>query len=358
MNKPQIIFSLSLLSRFRHSSDEDSDDDRKHVLVLGAGMVSSPLVEYLYRDPKISINVCSQFKDESDRLANSFRGVRSTYLNVEENPNQLAELCSKSDVVVSLLPYSLHGLVAEKCIEGKTHLVTASYITDHVRSLHDDALSAGVTILNEVGLDPGIDHFLALELIKEVKEKGGTIESLVSYCGGLPAPEFSNNPLRYKFSWSPKAALLNTLAAAKYLNRGQVVEILGGGDLMSAPKDLTFLPGYAIQGFPNRDSMKYADLYGMGSNVSTLLRGTIRYKGFTECIQAIQTLGLIDTEPHPMLHPNGPEITWVSRQFALNKLMFVLAMNETRTNGIFFEFEITETADCQYGGLDRFKYFL
>lgn len=180
-----------------------------------------------------------------------------------------------------------------------------------MRSLHQEAKDAGVTILNEVGLDPGIDHFLALELIKDVHEKGGSIESLISYCGGLPAPECSNNALRYKFSWSPRAVLANTLSPAKYLNRGQIVEILGGGDLMSAPKELNFLPGFALEGFPNRDSTKYGELYGLGPNINTLLRGTIRYKGFSGCIEAIKTLGLIDAEPHPMLHPNGPEITWV-----------------------------------------------
>lgn len=301
----------NFFSRIRHKSDASSLDGRKQVLVLGAGMVCAPLIEYLRRDEKLSINVCSQFKDEADRLANKFTGINSTYLNVSENSNHLAELCGDSDVVVSLLPYGLHGLVAEKCIEAKTHMVTASYITDHVRSLHRAATEAGVTILNEVGLDPGIDHFLALELIKDVHERGGSIESFISYCGGLPAPEFSGNPLRYKFSWSPFGVLLNTLSPAKYLNRGQIVEILGGGDLMSAPMDLSFLPGFALEGFPNRDSTKYVDLYGLGSNIGTLLRGTIRYKGFSDCIQAIKTLGLIDTEAHPMLHPNGPEITWV-----------------------------------------------
>lgn len=303
------IFFLPSRSR---QKTETSEEGRKHVLILGAGMVSAPVVEYLYRDEKISINVCSHLKEESDRLASKYPGVKSTYLNVTENPSHLCELCQQSDVVISLLPYALHGIVAEHCIEGKTHLVTASYITDHVRSLHDLALKSGVTILNEVGLDPGIDHFLALECIKEIHDKGGSIESLISYCGGLPAPEHSNNSLRYKFSWSPRAALLNTLSAAKYLSRGQVVEILGGGDLMSAPKDLNFLPGFALEGFPNRDSTQYGDLYGLGANVNTLFRGTIRYKGFTECIRAIQLLGLIDTEPHPMLHPNGPDVTWVN----------------------------------------------
>lgn len=274
-------------------------------------MVSSPVVEYLSRDDKISINICSQFKDEADRLANKYPRVRSTLLDINENPDHLADLCSKSDVVISLLPYGLHGAVAEHCIDAKTHLVTASYITDQVQALHESAQNAGVTILNEVGLDPGIDHFLALEFIKETQEKGGTIESFVSYCGGLPAPEFSQNPLRYKFSWSPRAALANTFSAARYLDKGQVIDISRGGNLMSSRKDLSFLPGFALEGFPNRDSTKYGDLYGIGSSVQTLLRGTIRYKGFSDCVKAMQTVGLLDAEPHPMLHPHGPEITWV-----------------------------------------------
>lgn len=153
---------------------------------------------------------------------------------------------------------------------------------------------------------------MALECIRDIQGKGGCIESLISYCGGLPAPEHSDNALRYKFSWSPRGALVNTLSTAKYLSKGQIVEILGGGDLMSAPKELDFLPGFALEGFPNRDSTQYGELYGLGPNVNTLLRGTIRYKGFSECIQALQLLGLIDTEPHPMLHPHGPDVTWVS----------------------------------------------
>lgn len=127
----------------------------------------------------------------------------------------------------------------------------------------------------------------------------------------MPAPEFSQNPLRYKFSWSPRGALANTLSAARYLNNGQLIDISSGGHLMSSRKDLSFLPGFALEGFPNRDSIKYGDLYGIGSTVQTLLRGTIRYKGFSDCVKAMQTIGLLDTEPHPMLHPNGPDITWV-----------------------------------------------
>lgn len=294
----------------RHKSEE-SADGKKRVLILGAGMVSAPVVEYLHRDPKVHIQVCSHLKAESDKLANRYDGVESTYLNVCENPENLKKLVAQSDVVISLLPYSLHGLVAEHCVEAKTHMVTASYVTDGVREMHDKAQQAGVTLLNEVGLDPGIDHFLALECIRDVQERGGVIESFISFCGGLPAPEHSDNALRYKFSWSPRGALVNTLSAAKYLSRGQEVEINGGGDLMSTPRKLDFLPGFALEGFPNRDSTMYRDLYGLGPQLHTLLRGTIRYSGFADCVKSLQLLGLIDPEPHPMLHLHGPDVTWV-----------------------------------------------
>ncbi|XP_065355629.1 alpha-aminoadipic semialdehyde synthase, mitochondrial [Calliphora vicina] len=304
-------------NRSRHKIEGRSESDKK-VLVLGAGMVSAPLVEWLHREKDVSITVCSQIKDEADRLANQYAGVDSVYLDVNESTDHLQELCGKADVVISLLPYSLHGMVAKYCVAEKTHMVTASYLNDEISGLHEEARRNGVTIMNEVGLDPGIDHLLALECIHEAQEKGGVIESFVSYCGGLPAPEHSGNPLRYKFSWSPRGVLLNTLSAAKYLSRGQIVEISGGGDLMSNPKSLDFLPGFALEGFPNRDSTKYADLYGLGRDVHTLLRGTIRYKGFSESIQPMQLLGLIDPEPHPMLHPSGPDVTW--RQLVVHML--------------------------------------
>lgn len=105
---------------------------------MGAGFVSAPVVEYLHRDKKVAIKVCSHIKEESDRLAVRYPGVESMYLNVKDNPDHLKELCEESDVVISLLPYSLHGLIAKHCVEAKTHLVTASYVTDPVKALHEE----------------------------------------------------------------------------------------------------------------------------------------------------------------------------------------------------------------------------
>lgn len=107
-------------------------------------------------------------------------------------------------------------------------MVTASYMNDKIKELHQEALEKGVTILNEVGLDPGIDHLLALECIQEIRALGGKVTSFESFCGGIPAPEFSDNPLRYKFSWSPRGALLNTLSSARYLSKGQIVDVSEG----------------------------------------------------------------------------------------------------------------------------------
>jgi alpha-aminoadipic semialdehyde synthase len=141
------------------------------------------------------------------------------------------------------------------------------------------AQAAGVTLLNEVGLDPGIDHMLAMQCIDEVSRQGGTVESFISWCGGLPAPEFSNNPLRYKFSWSPRTVLANLKNSAKYLKNGTLVDIPAGGWLMQSAMPVDVLPGFNLEGIPNRDSTVFSEKYGL-SCAHTVLRGTLR---FTVC---------------------------------------------------------------------------
>ncbi|KOB63531.1 putative Aminoadipic semialdehyde synthase, partial [Operophtera brumata] len=236
-------------TRSRHKVE--GNDQQKPVVILGSGLVSAPVVEYLSRDKNIAVTVASASKEEADALTEKY-GVKSEYFEANDEA-ALKSLASKARLVVSLLPYDLHGTVARAAKE------------------------AGVTFLNEVGLDPGIDHLLALECIHNIQNHGGRIDSFVSYCGGLPAPEFSDNALRYKFSWNPRGVLLNTISAAKYLSKGQIVEVLSGGELMSVARDLDFLPGFAFEGFPNRDSTMYASLYGI-EEAHTMFRGTLRYK--------------------------------------------------------------------------------
>lgn len=303
----QELRNASKSSRVNTSEDPQG----KHVVIFGAGRVSAPLIEYLHRDKNVMITIASEHKDQCDELARKYPGLESIYLNASENVRGLDELIATADVAVSILPAHLHPVVAKSCIKNQTHMVTASYLSPEIKALDEEAKSAGITILNEIGLDPGFDHLLALECIHEVQQAGGRITSFESFCGGLPAPEFSDNPLRYKFSWSPRGALLNTLSAARYLRKGQIVEISAGGALMAAAKSLEFLPGFSLEGFPNRDSTVYRNDYNIQDAV-TVLRGTIRYKGFAEAAQTLQFLGLLDPEHHPALHVQGPEITWRS----------------------------------------------
>ncbi|XP_066996785.2 alpha-aminoadipic semialdehyde synthase, mitochondrial [Anabrus simplex] len=299
----------ALNTRSRHKTGHDMEIQSKRVVVLGAGYVCAPVVEYLHREKSIQVTVASALKDEADAVANQYSSVTPVLLDVLERPDTLQELVSSADVVVSLLPHSLHHIVAECCIDRGVNMVTASYCTPRMRELSQRAVDANVTIVNEVGLDPGIDHLLAMECIDEVHQGGGKVESFVSYCGGLPAPEYSDNALRYKFSWSPRAVLLNTLSSARYVSDGQIVEIAEGGELMSEVNRLNFLPGFSLEGFPNRDSSIYARLYGI-TEARTILRGTLRFQGFSDTIKGMLRLGLIDPDPHPILHPRGPEITW------------------------------------------------
>jgi len=201
--------------------------------------------------------------------------VDSIVIDVAKNSDFLDKLIEKSDIVISLLPHELHRMIAQKCIRLKKNMVTAGYSTPELKQLNEAAIESGVTILNEVGLDPGIDHLLAMECIDRIVSKGGRIISYVSYCGGLPAPENADNPLKYKFSWSPKAVFFNTMRSAKWIENDEINEIPANGSLMDNPTEIQFLKEYDLEGYPNRDSTIYKDMFGI-SSAKTVIRGTLR----------------------------------------------------------------------------------
>ncbi|XP_040328060.1 alpha-aminoadipic semialdehyde synthase, mitochondrial isoform X2 [Herpailurus yagouaroundi] len=209
----------------------------------------------------------------------------------------------------SLLPYALHPLVAKACITSKVNMITASYITPELKELEKSVEDAGITVIGELGLDPGLDHMLAMETIDKAKEVGATIESYISYCGGLPAPEHSDNPLRYRFSWSPVGVLMNIMQPATYLLNGKVVNVAGGISFLDAVTPMDYFPGLNLEGYPNRDSTKYAEIYGIPS-AHTLLRGTLRYKGYAKALNGFVKLGLINRDPFPALRPEANPLTW------------------------------------------------
>ncbi|NXN95234.1 AASS protein, partial [Rhinopomastus cyanomelas] len=281
----------------------------KRVLVLGSGYVSGPVLEYLSRDSNINITVASIMKEQLEEIKKKYSNITAVHMDVIKDEKELSSLVKKHDLVISLLPYSAHPLVAKKCIDNKVNLVTASYLTPAMKELQESVEAAGITVVSEMGLDPGLDHMLAKECIDKAKEVGATVVSYTSFCGGLPAPEHSDNPLRYKFSWSPQGVLLNTVQPATYLKNGEIVNIPAGGALLDSVTPMEFFPGLNLEGFPNRDSTKYAEPYGI-QTAHTLLRGTLRYKGYSKTMGGFVKLGLINPDPSPLLSSTTPPLTW------------------------------------------------
>ncbi|XP_072408506.1 alpha-aminoadipic semialdehyde synthase, mitochondrial isoform X3 [Chiloscyllium punctatum] len=293
----------------RESAQIRNMSAKGRVLLLGSGYVSGPVLEYFTRDTDIEVTVASALQDQLEKLTANYNHTTPVTLDMKKDRDKLASLVKSHDLVISLLPGVFHPVVLKECIEQKVNMVTASYQSPEMKEMHQSALDAGITVLNEVGLDPGIDHMLAMKRFDEAKEQGSVIESFVSFCGGLPAPECSDNPLGYKFSWSPSGALLNTVRPAIYLKDGKVVDIPAGGAILDSASPMAFFPGFNLEGIPNRDSLKYATSYGIES-ARTLLRGTLRYKGYANVVKGFHKLGLINPDPCQLLRPEAPPLTW------------------------------------------------
>jgi saccharopine dehydrogenase-like NADP-dependent oxidoreductase len=203
----------------------------------------------------------------------------------------LESMISSHDLTVSLLPYTHHVMVAKHCIRFKKNMVTTSYVKPEMQALDAEARAAGIIILNELGLDPGIDHMSAMRIIDTVHSKGGKIEEFYSLCGALPAPEAATNPFKYKFSWSPKGVVMAGNNDAKYLRHGQVVDV-PTRDLFKKPFQVSFPEVGLMEVYPNRDSIEYIGIYGI-PEAKTMFRGTFRYKGWCETLDALKQMKLI-----------------------------------------------------------------
>ena len=265
----------------------------KNVLILGAGMVTRPMVDYLLRHDAISVTLADVDPAKARALIGDHPRGKSAVMDVKNRP-ALAELISQADLVVSLVPYIYHPVVAEICIEKKINMVTASYVSPAMKAMDQAAKDAGILILNEIGLDPGIDHMSAMRIIHDVEARGGRIKSFHSYCGGLPAPDANTNPLGYKFSWSPRGVVLAGRNSAQYLKDGAKVEI-PSADLFTHTWNLQFDGVGSLTAYPNRDSMPYREIYGL-KDVETLYRGTLRYPGWCETWKALVDLGYLNLD--------------------------------------------------------------
>jgi saccharopine dehydrogenase-like NADP-dependent oxidoreductase len=265
----------------------------KNVLILGAGLVTRPIVRYLLDQPDFNITVASRTVSKAEKLIDGHpRGKAKTLL--VDDKSALSDLVSKADIVVSLVPYAYHPIVAGLCIEMGKQMVTTSYVSDAMKNLDNRAKEAGILILNEIGVDPGIDHMSAMRIIHRVKNSGGKIVSFFSYCGGLPAPEANTNPFGYKFSWSPKGVVLAGKNSGKYLKDGKIVDVISK-DLFAHRWNIEIEDLGTLEAYPNRDSLPYIKIYGL-EGISSMYRGTLRNLGWCETWKKIVDLGLLENE--------------------------------------------------------------
>jgi saccharopine dehydrogenase-like NADP-dependent oxidoreductase len=268
----------------------------KKVLILGAGMVVNPIVRYLL-DKNFIVTVATRTKSKADEMIGGHPNGRSVAWTVEQEA-ELDAMIAEHDLTVSLLPYLYHVMVAKKCIRLKKNMVTTSYVKPEMRALDAEAKAAGIIILNELGLDPGIDHMSAMRIIDHVHGKGGNVEEFYSFCGALVAPEVEENPFHYKFTWAPKGVVMAGNNDGNYLKDG-VVKYVPTENLFRNPLKVDFPKIGLLDVYPNRDSLPYVELYGI-PEAKTIMRGTFRYEGWCEIIDALKVLKLISYDKFNM----------------------------------------------------------
>ncbi len=267
----------------------------KKILVLGAGRSSSALISYLInhasRDNwQVTVGDFSAAAAK-DRIGSSPH-AKAISFNIE-NTADSREAISKSDVVISMIPASLHPLVAKLCLAEKKHLLTASYVSEEMKGWDAEAKANGLLFLNECGLDPGIDHMSAMQVIDKIKSENGKIISFESFTGGLIAPETDpENPWRYKFTWNPRNVVLAGQSTAKFLQDGKY-KYIPYQQLFVRTTPIA-VPGVGeYEGYANRDSLKYVEAYGL-QDCKTVVRGTLRNKGYCSAWNILVQLGCCD----------------------------------------------------------------
>lgn len=273
----------------------------KKILVLGAGLVSRPGVHYLLGQPELKVTVASRTVSKAEELVKGFPNGVAKQVNVEDH-EALAEVIKENDIVISLLPWIHHMKVAELCIEYGKHMVTTSYVSAAMKELDNKVREKGLLFLNEIGVDPGIDHMSAMKIIDEIENEGGKVLHFYSYCGGLPAPQNNDNPFGYKFSWSPRGVVLASRNPARFLENGKIVEIEGKNLFRNyIVEEVEGLGNFEV--YPNRDSVPYKDLYGL-KDALTVKRGTYRNLGWCDTFYVLNQLGFIDETPKDFVKGN------------------------------------------------------
>ncbi|MBN9283567.1 MULTISPECIES: saccharopine dehydrogenase C-terminal domain-containing protein [Flavobacterium] len=267
----------------------------RHILIIGAGRSASSLIKYLL-DKSEQENLHLTIGDLSLELAqkktNNHPRATAIAFDMFDDAQRKTEI-QKADIVISMLPAYLHIEVAKDCIAYKKHMVTASYISDAMQELNEAAIANNLVFMNEIGLDPGIDHMSAMKVLDEIRGEGGKIILFESFCGGLVAPESDNNLWNYKFTWNPRNVVLaGQGGAAKFIQEG-TYKYIPYHKLFRRTEFLE-VEGYGrFEGYANRDSLKYRSVYGL-DNALTVFRGTIRRVGYSRAWDMFVQLGMTD----------------------------------------------------------------
>lgn len=266
------------------------------VVVFGAGLVARAHVRYLLENG-FEVTMASRTVQKAEKILDGHPKGTPVAFDIAKHPERLGELVAAHDVAVSLLPWQYHPQVARACLDNGTHMVTTSYVKDDMTALDAEAKAKGIILLNELGVDPGIDHMTAMKVIHRVQAEGGEVTTFQSYCGGLPAPEANDNPFGYKFSWSPRGVLLAGLNNARFRRDGAVVDVPGPELFDWVWQVPVTIEGVdtVLEGYPNRDSMPYTSYYGIDPR-DMMFRGTLRNPGWCTTMKQVARLGWLRTD--------------------------------------------------------------
>jgi len=267
----------------------------RSILIFGAGRSASSLIRYLLaksESENLHLVVADLSLALAEKKTQNHPNATPIALNIFETEERKAAI-EKASIVISMLPAHLHIEIAKDCIEFKKHLVTASYISDAMQALDEEARKNNLIFMNEIGLDPGIDHMSAMKVIDEIRAQGGNMLLFESFCGGLVAPECDNNLWNYKFTWAPRNVVLaGQGGAAKFIQEGTYKYIPYG--TVFRRTEFLEVEGYGkFEAYSNRDSLKYRSIYGL-DDILTLYRGTIRRVGYSKAWNMFVQLGMTD----------------------------------------------------------------
>jgi saccharopine dehydrogenase-like NADP-dependent oxidoreductase len=267
----------------------------RNIVVFGAGLSASVLIDYLLKNAAEQdwfIRVGDMNLKTAQAKVNGHERAEAFEFNVSNEIQRLHEI-SNADLVISMLPAHMHIEVARQCVGLKKHMVTASYVSKEMESLNQDAIDAGVVLMNEIGVDPGIDHMSAMRVIDKIHSKGAKMLQFESFTGGLVAPESDDNPWNYKFAWNPRNVVLaGAGGAVKFKQEGRYKYI--PYHQLFRRTEIIELPEYGrFEGYANRDSLKYREAYGL-QDIPTIYRGTFRKPGFCRAWDVFVKLGASD----------------------------------------------------------------